>query len=233
MMNVCDERLQTGIELVTSEDMETLEQEMNLEKPHEFSKEFEQKMETLLNKSMPKRKSTCSIPRYMAAAAAAVVVIGGFGVAGGAKLYASETNIPILQWMENFFVTEHDTDQMKGEKSIEVLFSQDQIGYLPEGFELLEAENWNSKASYTYKSNKEEEYIILEVWEYKMLSGVDNSEIWSQYDVNEDGLEYRYAYKADSCKHTFEWLDKTGKLYLLSGNISKDELQAVMDSISY
>lgn len=232
MMNVCDERLQTGIELVTSEDMETLEQEMNLEKPHEFSKEFEQKMETLLNKSMPKRKSTCSIPRYMAAATAAVVVIGGFGFAGGAKLYASETNIPILQWMENFFVTEHDTDQMKGEKSIEVLFSQDQIGYLPEGFELVEEEDWNSRISYTYE-NSCKNYITLEIYQDKMKNGIDNKETNKKFDLNGDGLEYYYVYKEDSCKHIFEWPDETGKLYLLSGNISKEELQAVMDGISY
>lgn len=231
-MNVCDERLQTGIELVTSEDMETLEQEMNLEKPHEFSKEFEQKMETLLNKSMPKRKSTCSIPRYMAAAAAAVVVIGGFGVAGGAKLYASETNIPILQWMENFFVTEHDTDQMKGEKSIEVLFSQDQIGYLPEGFELVEEVIRESKVSYIYK-NDSGKHIILEIYQNKMLTGIDNMETNKKVHLNESGLEYYYVYKEDSCKHIFEWLDEAGKLYLLSGEISKEELQAVMNGIFY
>lgn len=232
MMNVCDERLQTGIELVTSEDMETLEQEMNLEKPHEFSKEFEQKMETLLNKSMPKRKSTCSIPRYMAAAAAAVVVIGGFGVAGGAKLYASETNIPILQWMENFFITEHDTDQMKGEKSIEVLFSQEQIGYLPEGFELVEEVVRESRMSLVYE-NDFQDHIFLEVYRDKLLTGVDNMETDKKVNLNKAGLEYYYVYKEDSCKHMFEWLDETGKLYLLSGDISKEELQAVMDSVSY
>lgn len=231
-MNVCDERLQTGIELVTSEDMETLEQEMNLEKPHEFSKEFEQKMETLLNKSMPKRKSTCSIPRYMAAAAAAVVVIGGFGVAGGAKLYASETNIPILQWMENFFVTEHDTDQMKGEKSIEVLFSQDQIGYLPEGFELVEEVIRESKVSYIYK-NDVGKHIILEIYQDKMLAGADNIETGQNVDINADGLAYRYVYKEDLKVHVFEWSDAIDRFYILSGDIAKEELEIVMNSISY
>lgn len=232
-MNVCDEKLHAGIELVTDEDMETLEQEMKQVEPHKFSEEFEKKMETLIQTQMPrKKKRTCSTPRYVAAAAAAVVVIGGFGMAGGAKLYASETNIPILKWMENFFVTEHDTDQMKGENSKEVLFDQEQIGYLPEGFELVEEIVRESKVSYIYE-NLEKKSIMLKVMDDKFSVGTDNNEMTQNIDLNQAGLEYRYVYKTDSCKHIFEWIDETGKCYVLSGNIAKAELEQVMNSISY
>lgn len=232
-MNVCDEKLHAGIELVTDEDMETLEQEMKQVEPHKFSEEFEKKMETLIQTQMPrKKKRTCSTPRYVAAAVAAVVVIGGFGMAGGAKLYASETNIPILKWMENFFVTEHDTDQMKGENSKEVLFDQEQIGYLPEGFELVEEIVRESKVLYTYE-NTENNYITLEIWRDKTLSGMDNAETGKGLNINEAGFEYRYLYKSDSNKHMFEWLDKSGKCYILSGDITKAELEQVMNGISY
>lgn len=232
-MNVCDEKLHAGIELITDEDMETLEQEMKQVAPHKFSEEFEKKMDTLIKDQMPrKKKRTYSRPRYVAAAAAAVVVIGGFGLTGGAKLYASETNIPILKWMENFFVTEHDTDQVKGENSNEVLFDQAQIGYLPEGFELVEASVLGSKSSYIYQ-DEENHRIVLEVWKDKISSGMDNAETGKGMDINEAGLEYRYIYKTDSCKHVFEWLDKSSKCYILSGDIAKAELEQVMNGISY
>lgn len=168
----------------------------------------------------------------MAAAAVAVVVIGGFGLTGGAKLYASETNIPILKWMENFFVTEHDTDQVKGENSNEVLFDQAQIGYLPEGFELVEEIVRESKISYIYE-NSEKKSIMLKVMDDKFSVGMDNNEIAQNVDVNQAGLEYRYIYKADSCKHVFEWVDATGRCYVLSGDIVKAELEQVMNGISY
>lgn len=232
-MNVCDEKLHAGIELITDEDMETLEQEMKQVAPHKFSEEFEKKMDTLIKDQMPrKKKRTYSRPRYVAAAAAAVVVIGGFGLTGGAKLYASETNIPILKWMENFFVTEHDTDQVKGENSNEVLFDQAQIGYLPEGFELVEEIVRESKILYTYE-NTENNYIILEIWCDKTLSGMDNAETGKWMDINEAGLEYYYIYKSDSDRHMFEWLDKSNKCYILSGDIAKAELEQVMNGISY
>lgn len=232
-MKVSDEKLRASIEMVTDEDMKKLEEDMKNVEPHTFSDEFEKKMEALLENPMPKvKKKVYSIPRYVAAAAAVVLVVGGFGIAGSTKMYASETKIPVLQWMENFFVTEHDTDQMKGEKSIEVLFNQDQIGYLPEGFELVEEEDWNSRISYTYE-NSCKNYITLEIYQDKMKNGIDNKETNKKFDLNGDGLEYYYVYKEDSCKHIFEWLDEAGKLYLLSGDISKEELQAVMDSISY
>lgn len=232
-MKVSDEKLRASIEMVTDEDMKKLEEDMKNVEPHTFSDEFEKKMEALLENPMPKaKKKVYSIPRYVAAAAAVVLVVGGFGIAGSTKMYASETKIPVLQWMENFFVTEHDTDQMKGEKSSEVLFGQDQIGYVPEGFELVEEISRQSKVSYTYK-NVEDEYIVLNVYSDKLLSGIDNQDILKNQGINADGLEYWYMYKSESMEHIFTWLGKNEEFYALRGTIDQEEMQKIMNSISY
>lgn len=232
-MKVSDEKLRASIEMVADENMKKLEEEMKNVEPHTFSDEFEKKMEALLQNPMPEaKKKAYSIPRYVAAAAAVVLVVGGLGIAGSAKMYASETKIPVLQWMENFFVTEHDTDQKKGEKSSEVLFNQDQIGYVPEGFELVEEISRQSKVSYTYKNNGDD-YIILEVYNDKTSLGVDGKEVVPDVSVNNAGLEYRYMYKESIQEHIFVWLDEAGCEYYLSGSIEKEEMINVMNGISY
>lgn len=232
-MKVCEEKLHDAMELVTNEDMEALEQEMKNVEPHTFSTEFEQKMEALLQSEMPKaKKKSRVIPRFAAAAAAVVIVAGGIGIASGRQLYASETKIPILQWMEDFFVTEHDTESSKGEKSKEVLFSQEQVGYLPEGFELVEEVVRTSKVSYTYE-NVEKDHIILEVWKDKESSGRDSEEISQDVSVNAAGLEYRYVYKTEAQEHIFAWIDVKGQEYYLSGSVSEEEMHQVMNGISY
>lgn len=232
-MKVCEEKLHDAMELVTNEDMEALEQEMKNVEPHTFSTEFEQKMEALLQSEMPKaKKKSRVIPRFAAAAAAVVIVAGGIGVASGTQLYASETKIPILQWMEDFFVTEHDTESSKGEKSKEVLFSQEQVGYLPEGFELVEEVVRTSRVSYKYE-NDSEKYIILEVYLDKDSLGIDNSEVAQDVSINQAGLEYRYGYKEERQEHIFTWIDMNGQEYYLSGSVSETEMIQVMNGISY
>lgn len=233
-MKVCEEKLHDAMELVTNEDMEALEQEMKNVEPHTFSTEFEQKMEALLQSEMPKaKKKSRVIPRFAAAAAAVVIVAGGIGVASGTQLYASETKIPILQWMEDFFVTEHDTESSKGEKSKEVLFSQEQVGYLPEGFELVEEVVRTSKVSYTYE-NVEKDHIILEVWSNKTSSGIDSNEIAQDIFINQAGLEYRLVYKEDAGEYILSWLDYLDQAYILTGSFAdEDELINVMNGISY
>lgn len=232
-MGVSDKKLQAGIEMVTNEDMKRLDEEMKNVEPHTFSDEFEKKMDTLLQSSAPKAKrKTIRISGHVAVAAAVVLMVGGLGIASGAKLYASETKMPILQWMGNFFVTEHDTDQMKGEKSNEVLFQQEQIGYLPEGFELIQETSRHSRVSYVYK-NSTNEYIRLSVCEDKSVLGIDIDKKTPDVSVSASGLEYRYAYKTDSKEHTFFWTDENEYVYYLSGSIEKEELINIMDSISY
>lgn len=232
-MKVCDEKLRDAIELAANEDMEALEQEMKNVEPHTFSNEFEQKMEALLQSEMPRvKKKPRVIPRFAAAAAAVVVVAGGIGLASGTQLYASETKIPILQWMENFFVTEHDAESSKGEKSKEVLFRQEQIGYLPEGFELVEEQIFRSRVSYKYE-DASKKYIILEVYQDKDSLGIDNSEVTQDISINQAGLEYRYGYKEDRQEYIFTWIDSNGQEYYLSGSASEEEMLNVMNGISY
>ena len=137
-MKACDEKLRDSILRVMEQEDAELEEEMKQFEPHVFSESFEKKMEEVMRVQARKSKRS-SIIRYVAVAVVVALLVGGILFIGSEDLRASEIGVGILEWMENFFVVENDTNRSKDE-DVDVLFDESQIGYLPEGFEKVEEE---------------------------------------------------------------------------------------------
>lgn len=229
-MKACDEKLRDSILRVMEQEDAELEEEMKQFEPHVFSESFEKKMEEVMRVQARKSKRS-SIIRYVAVAVVVALLVGGILFIGSEDLRASEIGVGILEWMENFFVVENDTNRSKDE-DVDVLFDESQIGYLPEGFEKVEEEVTFSKVNYLYQ-NDDDEYVSLLVYRNKASLGVDNDEIVQEVALNDAGLEYRYIYKVDSSEHIITWIDKEELCYSLSSSLEKEEIMRIMNSITY
>lgn len=225
-----DEILHNAVVSWFEEEERRLEEEMKNAEPHVFSEEFERKMEEIMR--VQKRKSRRSnVIRYAASAAAVVLLVCGLFFVGNEELRASKFRIDVLEWMEDFFVVENDTNRDKNNEN-DVLFHESQIGYIPEGFEKVEEEVTHSRVCYRYK-NQDGEYIGVWVYREKGLSGIDNEKTKIDVSINTYGMEYSYVYKEDTKEHIVTWSDENGKFYSLIGTIAQNEIIKVMNGIMY
>lgn len=229
-MKACDEKLRDSILRVMEQEDAELEEEMKQFEPHVFSESFEKKMEEVMRVQARKSKRS-SIIRYVAVAVVVALLVGGILFIGSEDLRASEIGVGILEWMENFFVVENDTNRSKDE-DVDVLFDESQIGYLPEGFEKVEEYESFSYVLYKYKNNIGD-YIVLEVFRDKTSSGVDNDEITQEIGLNAFGDEYRYVHKEDSGENILTWTDENDICYVLNTLLNQEEVINIMNSINY
>lgn len=230
MAKISNKRLHECIVKMMELEDRLLEEEMKHAEPHVFSAEFERKMEEVMRVQTRVCKHS-DVVRYLASAAVVILMVFGLLFIGNEDLRASDFKINVLEWMEEFFVVENDTNRDKDNEN-DVLFHESQIGYIPEGFEKVEEEVMYSWVRYKYQ-NLSGEYIDILICSDKTLSGIDNVEMEQDVKVSEAGVEYRYAYKEDEDKHVLAWIDKNGKIYVLVSSEKLEEVIKVMNGISY
>jgi hypothetical protein len=165
---------------------ELLMEEMKHAQPHVFSKEFEQKMQEVMRVQARVSKRS-DLVRYLATAAVVILMVFGLLFIGNEDLRASDFKINILEWFEEFFVVENDTNRDKDDES-DVLFHESQIGYIPEGFEKVAEEVQFSQVAYRYQNDFGDK-LVIQVYREKSMSNMDNKEIERDRALNEEGLE--------------------------------------------
>lgn len=202
--------------------------EMAQTEPYVFSENFEKKMEEILRGETRKNKLRYPI-RYVAATLVSVLLVSGLIFIGNEDARASKVSIEIQDWLDDFFLVENKAEK---DNSADVLFSESQIGYLPDGFEKVFEEVFFSRVSYKYQNNAGD-YIVLQVYRDKSTSGVDNNEIAQEVALNASGLEYRFIDTGDTKTNGIVWTDLDNKFYNLISTLSKEEIINIMDSISY
>ena len=217
------------VQMMELEDMLLME-EMKHAQPHVFPKEFEQKMQEVMRVQARVSKRS-DLVRYLATAAVVILMVFGLLFIGNEDLRASDFKINILEWFEDFFVVENDTNRDKDDES-DVLFHESQIGYIPEGFEKVAEDVSHSKVIYKYKNDRRE-FINISVYRSKTSAGIDNEESEQDVQINKGGFEYRYVYKEGSGEHIYTWTDGVGKFYVLSAWIELEEAEKVMNGIYY
>lgn len=212
-----------------------LEEEMKNAEPHVFSAEFEQKIAAILNgedprlKAAKRKKKMYRMLRYTAAIVVTAVLMVGVIFNGSESVTASNMRMQIKQWLADAFVIEEGVNKIQDEG---VVFSVDQIGYLPDGFVLDAQEVDFVKASYRYRNNTGS-IIRLKVLRDKFSSGVDNKQIQQDTYINEFGVEYHFIDTGDIKSDGLYWIDHRGQVYILIGNVAQEELVNIMNGIKY
>ena len=227
-MKACDENLKNSLMEAMELDVARLKEQTANTEPHTFSPEFEQNMEKVIK--MVERKSKMRAAwRYAAAVLVVTLLTGGIIFIGSDSLRASEMSISIREWFESFFTVE-DGDHTRKEDG--VLFDVSQIGYMPEGFELVEEYSSFILAQYKFE-NSSEKYIIIRISKDRAVLNVDNVGIEQEIRLNDAGYEYTRTYKDDSSEEVLMWRDDNEIYYFLAGTVDVSELVNIMNNISY
>lgn len=228
-MRACDNKLRSSLVEAMRLDEQRLEAEMQGVTPHVFSEVHEKKMEKLMRSQNRKRKVR-SVLRYAVAACLVLLLTGSILIISSEDLRASKLSVDIIEWLEDFFSTEKGEDDKR--KEGEVLFREEQIGYLPEGFEKVE-EFVNIGISYFRYEDELGHKINVSVGKDKSTFQVDNTEIIYEVHLNEAGYEYTSTYQEKAGKGTVIWQDENKIYYYISGTIIYEELIKVMNGIIY
>ena len=234
-MSVCDEKLKKALLEVWEKEDARLEEEIKQCEPHVFSREFEQKMNQLLNNHGREcaphgfRQKLTPFWKPLAAVVVVCIMISGILLTQSSSLRASALRIDILEWLDEFFTVE---DSYVGKIEQRVLFEESQIGYLPAGFEKVSEESIFSQVQLKYRNNKNE-YIILSVYKGKTLANVDSESANQEVHVNDAGYEYTIVYREYSEQITVLWKDEQDLNYSIDGSLDEEEIIKIMNSISY
>lgn len=228
-MRACDNKLRSSLVEAMRLDEQRLEAEMQGVTPHVFSEVHEKKMEKLMRSQNRKRKVR-SVLRYAVAACLVLLLTGSILIISSEDLRASKLSVDIIEWLEDFFSTEKGKDDRR--KESEVLFTEEQIGYLPEGFEKVEEFESFSVVYFRYE-NKKGEMFQVNVGRDKSYLQFDN--VTDEYEVyrNERGYEYALTFDAKSGDVTIVWSDENEIYYYVSGDANYEELVKVMNGITY
>ena len=235
-MSVSDDKLKKCLTEAMKLDLARLEEEMKYCEPHVFSKEFEQKAESLFTiqqvekKPCLFRKKMIGSLKYIAALLVVSILVGGTFVSQQSNAKASALNIDIQAWFDKFFTVE-DGDVGKAETDT-LLFEESQIGFLPEGFEKVSEGESFSVVQYKYE-NETEDYIFIRVYRDKMLSNIDNESADKEVYLNAAGYEYTIVRRENIDEITIMWKDERDIYYYIESSLSDEESIKIMDGISY
>lgn len=220
-----DELMRKSLKEAMRIDQEMLEEKLKNTEPHVFSEEFERKMGKVIadHRKRCKRRAVIRFSAKMAACLLLCVLCVGLVTANHTAM-ASLPSIDIKGWFEKYF------EFSKGEytEDSEIVFSEAQILYIPEGFTKTEEEVTRTYRNYVYE-NEEDKNFSLRVSRTIVQTQQDNEAI--EREIFKAENRYEYARTRHALKTIYVWEDDEGLYYYLSGNIEEKELELVMISI--
>lgn len=203
-----------------------VEEETEPYEDHVFSDKFEAEIKKLLvvrNKKAERAK----LFKYAASVAAAILVVVGIVSASATSTKATLPSIDILGWFDTHFEFGKGTSTSK---DTELIFDEAQITYIPEGYEKVTEEVKFTHAEYGYE-NAEGKNFSVRVSKAGVLPHQDKEESVRENFLNSRGYECLYIERANEV--VYIWEDARGLYYHLWGNVTKEELEAVMNGILY
>ncbi len=203
-----------------------IDEEEEQQEDHIFSDEFEAGMKKLLVVRKKKTEWAKGF-KYAVAMAATLLVVVGIISASATSTKATLPSVDILDWLDDHF---EFNKGISDSKESEFIFDEEQITYIPKGFEKT-GENKN----FTYVEYKYENVEGVHFSVYVSKAGVtpqqDNEEITRRTFLNEDGYECLNIEREDEA--FYYWEDSDGLFYRVYGNAGRQVLNSVMNGIQY
>ncbi len=226
-MRACDEKLSSSLKEVMDWEEAKLEAEMQNMEPHVFSKDFEERMDKLIQSQRRKAKYR-GVGRMAAACMAVMLLVGSMIFIGSEELGAGKLGIDIREWLARYFTVEHDNGGIEEE----VNFNESQLTYIPDGLRKVSENISPQKVHYKYQ-NERGDYFYVHVVRSRAMHFMDSEEVEPDVKVNEMGYEYTLNSKENQSFALIMWEGEDNLCYTVAGNIANEELIKVMNGISY
>lgn len=220
---ISDERLRAATKIVGDG---ILEQYLAAEEPHEFSPEFERKMEKLIRRN--KRQRVYAVLQKAACFVLAIALAGGVWLA-----LDTEVRAEFFGWVrekyESFF-------HYQFEGVVQPSTQEYELGWLPDGYEFAEQIEMNSSNILMYENQSSNEIITL-VYTSNMKD-IDIYIINDTAEENKVDINGNTAYlqlSADkNISNCIVWEDaKTKILFEISAKTDEDELVKMAENITF
>ena len=224
--NAADQILGDCLQECMQQKQVMIDEEMEQYEDYVFSDEFETGMKKLLVVRNKKTKST-GVFKYAVSMAATLLVVVGIVSASATSTKATLPSIDILGWFDNHF---EFNKGISTSKDGELVFDEEQITYIPEGFVKTGKIKTFTYIEYTYE-NTEAKYFSVRVSKALNQPQQDNEEIVRETFVNDAAYECLYIERENECMYI--WEDVEGLYYRVYGNVDKNELNSVMNGIQY
>lgn len=221
-----DEKLREGLRECMQQKNAMLDEEIEQYEDHVFSDKFETEMKKLFV-VRNKKSERARIFKYAVSVAAALLVVVGIASASATSTKATLPSVDILGWFDNHFEFNKGTSTFKDN---ELIFDEEQITYIPEGFAKIMEEVKFTHAEYRYE-NTEERYFSVRVSKAGVFPQQDNEAIVRETFVNDGGYECLFIEREN--EFAYIWEDAQGLFYRVYGNADKHELNSVMNGIQY
>lgn len=205
---------------------EYIELDEDLYEPHEFSPEFERKMEKLFR---PKKHIRFPLfrtrRRRIASVVTATVVLSSAAVMSVGAVRGRLFGFKMKKAATNTFVTA-EPDGIKTEGFDKVY----EITELPEGFVLTDSFVSPNKTKITKVFHNGDEYIRFEQWNKNAYQNYANTEQYNFEIVNIDGTEVYLVYTSES-DYVITW-EKNNYILSVMSNIDIFKIYSIIDSIN-
>lgn len=192
---------------------------------HKFSQHFLRKMKTIIRQQ---RRSSCAniVVLYAKRAVACLAILVGVTFAGCMSVEAYREQF--ITWVAQALpsLTHYQFVAVEAEGALPAVT----FGYLPAGMEEMEAEQ-RENARYILYGNAQGEFFTLDQslmqanGDYQMILDTENAQ---QEICMMDGVQAIITEKGATC--TIFW-SRQNTLYLLSGNIGREELKKIAEKI--
>lgn len=226
MQNNSDEKFIACLAEARKRDNLRFEEDTESCEEYVFSKKFEKNMRKLFV-IRNRKKNWKTISRYAASVAAVVLIIVGIVSTSFTKTEASLPTLDILEWLDNHFEFNKGNSTSKDEA---LVFEETRLGYIPDGFTKMSGEQNYTYVMYMYNGSNNERFSIR-VSRVVINSLQDNENAVSDIFLNAAGYECFHIKREN--EDIYIWEDNQGLYYYLAGNITMDEMVAIMDGIQY
>ena len=221
-----DEKLREGLRECMQQKNAMLDEEIEQYEDHVFSDKFETEMKKLFV-VRNKKSERARIFKYAISVAAALLVVVGIASASVTSTKATLPSIDILSWLDTHFEFNKGTSTSKDN---ELIFDEEQITYIPEGFVKISEEVKFTHIEYKYENTGGAHFSIY-VSKAKVNPQQDNEEISRELFLNDDGYECLFIERENEL--AYSWEDSEGLYYRVYGNVDKHDLNSVMNGIQY
>lgn len=200
--------------------------EIKLDKPHEFSKEYKRKMRKIANSVGRKDR----IKKYKRIAVRSVISIAAaFGLVFGVLLTQPEVFAAVKNVFRSVFDKYDRYEYVGGEITVENFDDSFRLGYIPDGYLLSNGVYSPAYVVLTYEKGNEIIEFDYGIADSLSISYDNEHNLFETFTVDKINYYYYISDDKDFCD-TLLWYD-SGYFFSLNAQLSKEEFVKIAENI--
>lgn len=219
--------LKEALQECLDEELKEIDEMVANSPPHEFSPQFEKRMKKLIN-SIGRKDRIKKAKRIIVRTA--VSIAAAFGIIFGVFLTQPEVSAAVQNVIRTVFDRYDKYDYIGDKLTVENFNNNIRLGYVPDGYYLVNGDYSPAFVSLTYVNEYENE-IMFDYGIAKGASSIYDNERNSYSNFTINGIEYYYYESNDNDFYDALVWYKGGYAFSILAHLSKEELVKIAENI--